>query len=40
MGRVIVDVRYTHGLSNVIEEANGTALANRGFLVTAGFRIF
>lgn len=40
VGRLVVDLRYTHGLSNVVDEDNGTALANRGFLVTAGFRIF
>ena len=40
VSRLLVDARYTHGLSNVVDEANGTALANRGILVTAGFRIF
>jgi hypothetical protein len=38
--RVFFDARYTYGLSSVLADDNGTALSNRGLLVTAGVRVF
>jgi hypothetical protein len=37
--RLVIDARYTHGFMDVLDEDN-ESLRNRGFLVTAGFRIF
>jgi hypothetical protein len=38
--RLSFDVRYTHGLTGVVDDDNGVALSNRGLLITAGIRVF
>ena len=38
--RVSFDARYTYGLNSVTADDNGTALSNRGLLVTAAVRVF
>ena len=38
--RLFFDARYTYGLNSVLADDNGTALSNRGLLVTAGVRVF
>jgi hypothetical protein len=40
IGRVSLDGRYTHGFSETVTDENGSALANRGLLITAGVRVF
>jgi hypothetical protein len=40
IGRALFEVRYTHGLKAVMTDLDGARLSNRGFLVTAGVRIF
>ncbi|HJR60871.1 MAG TPA: porin family protein [Vicinamibacterales bacterium] len=38
--RLVIDARYTRGFTDLYDVAAGVPLRNRGFLVTAGFRIF
>ena len=40
IGRAVIDARYTWGFGDVLSDAAGTALSNRGFLITAGVRLF
>jgi hypothetical protein len=38
--RLSFDARYTQGFNDVLVEEGGSALSNRGLLVTAGVRVF
>lgn len=38
--RAVFEVRYTHGLNDVVTDIAGARLSNRGLLITGGMRIF
>jgi hypothetical protein len=40
ISRATFDVRYTHGLNNVLADLAGTGVGSRNILITGGFRFF
>lgn len=40
IGRAAFDVRYTHGLNDVLADLAGARVGNRNILITGGFRVF